>query len=62
MRMPPPPFSGDGIPLDRVIPDIHSGRFFGSIGKWVYDLTVIGVLILSITGLILFFRTRRRAR
>lgn len=55
-------FSGDGIPLDRVILDIHSGRFFGSIGKWVYDLTVIGVLILSVTGLILFFRTRRRAR
>ncbi len=55
-------FSGDGIPLDRVILDLHSGRFFGSIGKWIYDLTVIGVLILSITGFVLFIRTRRRAR
>lgn len=55
-------FSGDGIPLDRVILDLHSGRFFGTIGKWVYDLTVIGVLILSATGLVLFFRAHRRAR
>ncbi|QTN33265.1 PepSY domain-containing protein [Akkermansiaceae bacterium] len=55
-------FSGDGIPLDRVILDIHSGRFFGTIGKWIYDLTVIGVLILSATGFVLFFRTRRRAK
>lgn len=55
-------FSGDGIPLDRVILDLHSGRFFGTIGKWIYDLTVIGVLILSATGFILFFRTRRRAK
>jgi len=55
-------YSGEGIPLDRVILDLHSGRFFGTIGKWIYDLTVIGVLILSATGLVLFFRTRRRAR
>lgn len=55
-------YSGDGIPLDRIILDLHSGRFFGSIGKWIYDLTVIGVLVLSATGLTLFFRTRRRAR
>lgn len=55
-------YSGDGIPLDRFILDLHSGRFFGTIGKWVYDLTVIGVLILSVTGFILFLRTRRRAR
>lgn len=55
-------FSGDGIPLDRVILDLHSGRFFGTIGKWIYDLTVIGVLILSATGFVLFLRTRRRAQ
>jgi hypothetical protein len=55
-------FSGNGIPLDRLILDLHSGRFFGTIGKWIYDLTVIGVLILSATGFILFLRTRRRAK
>lgn len=55
-------FSGNGIPLDRVILDLHSGRLFGAIGKWIYDLTVIGVLILSVTGFILFLRTRRRAK
>lgn len=54
-------FSGDGVPLDRIILDIHSGRFFGSIGKWIYDVLAIGVLILSFTGAILYLRTRRRA-
>lgn len=55
-------FSGDGVPLDRVILDIHSGRFFGTIGKWIYDLLVIGILILSATGIVLFLRIRRRTR
>jgi len=55
-------FSGAGVPLDRVILDLHSGRFFGTIGKWIYDLTVIGVLFLSATGFVLFLRTRRRAK
>lgn len=55
-------FSGDGVPLDRVILDIHSGRFFGTIGKWIYDITVIGVLILSATGFVLFLKTRRRKK
>lgn len=55
-------YSGDGIPLDRLILDLHSGRFFGTVGKWIYDLTVIGVLVLSATGFILFLGTRRRAR
>ena len=53
-------FSGDGIPLDRVILDIHSGRIFGSVGKWIYDITTVGVLILSATGFVLFFRARRQ--
>jgi hypothetical protein len=55
-------FSGDGIPLDRVVLDIHSGRIFGTVGKWIYDITVIGVLILSVTGFALFLKTRRRDR
>lgn len=53
-------FSGDGIPLDRVILDIHSGRLFGTAGKWIYDITVIGVLILSATGFVLFLKSLRR--
>ena len=55
-------FSGDGVPLDCVILDIHSGRFFGPIGKWIYDLLVIGILVLSVTGIVLYLRIRRRAR
>lgn len=55
-------YSGDGIPLDRLILDIHSGRFFGGIGKWIYDILCFGVLALSATGLILFLRNRKRSR
>lgn len=54
-------YAGDGLPFDRVILDIHSGRFFGSIGKWIYDLMLFGVLVLSATGVVLFFKNRRRA-
>lgn len=53
-------FHGGGIPLDRVILDLHSGRIFGTFGKWLYDLAVIGAIILSATGFLLFLRARRR--
>lgn len=53
-------FVGEGLPLDRVILDIHSGKFFGPLGKWVWDVIVVGILVLSVTGFVLFFRTRRR--
>jgi len=46
--------------MDRVILDIHSGRFFGSIGKWVWDILVIGILALSISGFVLFLRYQKR--
>ena len=55
-------FLGDGIPMDRVILDLHSGKILGPIGKWLWDLVVIAVLILSITGFVLFFKNRRRAK
>ncbi len=55
-------FSGEGIPLDRVILDLHSGRIFGDFGKWIWDILVLGILVLSATGLVLFFRKKARPR
>ena len=55
-------FFGEGIPLDRVILDLHSGKIFGSFGKWIWDVLVLGILVLSFTGLVLFFRKRARPR
>ncbi|MFD2256427.1 PepSY domain-containing protein [Luteolibacter algae] len=55
-------FRGEGLPLDRVILDIHSGRILGPVGKWLWDIAAIGVLALSISGLILFFKNRKRNR
>ncbi len=53
-------FFGDGIPLDRVLLDLHSGKLFGPVGKWIWDILVIGILILSITGFLLFLKHRKR--
>jgi len=53
-------WSRSELPASRVILDLHSGRFFGSIGKYLYDLVAICTILLSITGIVLFFRRPRR--
>ncbi len=41
---------------------LHSGAFFGPVGRWVYDLVAIAVLGLGVTGLVLWVRGRRVER
>ena len=53
-------WSRSELPASRVILDLHSGRFFGTIGKYLYDLVAICTILLSITGIALFFRKPRR--
>ncbi|NND43813.1 MAG: PepSY domain-containing protein [Xanthomonadales bacterium] len=50
---------GEAISLERLVLDLHSGRLFGSWGVWVYDLLAIGLAVLALTGLLLWFRGRR---
>ena len=38
------------ITYERVIVDIHTGRFFGQAGVTLIDLVTIGLILLSITG------------
>lgn len=54
-------YAGEGLSLYRIILDVHSGRFFGPVGKWIYDITAIGTILLSATGMYLFFRHRKRS-
>ncbi len=43
---------------ERWLQDLHSGRFFGTIGVIVLDIASALLLILAITGLIIWWRSR----
>ena len=56
-------FRGEGLPLERVILDLHSGRLLGRIGVYLMDSAAILMLLLTFTGLgIWISRVKRRAR
>lgn len=49
---------------ERVILDIHSGRFFGSLGPWFMDLVALSLIIMAISGIYLWqqVRPKKKAR
>jgi hypothetical protein len=56
-------YAGRGLPASRILLDIHTGRFFGAIGTWIMALATILLILLSITGLIMWTKTdQRRAK
>ena len=55
-------YRGEGLSLERILLDLHSGRIFGTIGILVYDLLALALGFLSISGLILWFRGRRNGK
>jgi hypothetical protein len=55
-------YRGDGLSLERVLLDLHSGRIFGPVGVFVYDLLAVCLGFLSISGLVLWFRSRRNGK
>jgi hypothetical protein len=55
-------YRGDGLSLERVLLDLHSGRIFGSVGVLVYDLLALALGFLSLSGLVLWFRSRRNGK
>lgn len=50
---------GAGVPLHRIIADIHSGRILGSWGPYLMDAAALSLIILAISGFI-NWRGRRR--
>lgn len=46
------------ITLERVVIDIHSGRFFGVPGPYFMDLAAASMLFLVITGLTMWWMKR----
>lgn len=43
-------YRGQGLSWYRVLLDLHSGRFFGSLGVWIVDLAALAMLFLTVTG------------
>lgn len=47
---------------ERLLQDLHSGRFFGVVGIVVIDLATVLLLILAGTGLVIWWRSRNPAQ
>jgi uncharacterized iron-regulated membrane protein len=41
---------GAGLPVSRVLADLHSGRLFGKAGVFVMDIVALSVVLLAVTG------------
>jgi len=52
-------FRGEVLPVERVLLDVHSGRFFGKIGPWVFDIAAALLILLSLSGTWIWLKRRR---
>lgn len=53
---------GDGLPLERVMLDLHSGRILGNAGVYLMDGAALLFLVLAGSGMWLWMRRRISAR
>lgn len=53
-------YRGQGLSLERVILDLHSGRIFGSAGPLLADMVAVLFIFLAMTGIWIWFKTRRK--
>ena len=52
-------YRGEVLPVERVILDLHSGRIFGSAGPWLFDIAALLLILLALTGTVIWLRRRR---
>jgi len=55
-------YRGEGLPLERIILDIHSGRIFGTFGVYVMDGVALLMMFLSLSGLWMWWQRRMKQR
>lgn len=48
------------LPLERIVLDLHSGRFLGKYGPLVMDLAALLLIVLSFSGVWIYIRTSRK--
>ncbi len=53
-------YRGKGLSLERVLLDLHSGRILGSWGVYLVDAAALLFLILAITGVWMWSKTRKQ--
>ena len=56
------PLVRPGIAYERLLLDLHSGRFFGSWGPYFVDAIGAGLMLLALSGLWMFSNQRRQRR
>ncbi|MDB6061686.1 MAG: PepSY protein [Verrucomicrobiaceae bacterium] len=56
------PIIQPGISLERLLLDLHSGRFLGTWGPYFIDLVGLGLLLLALSGLWMYWQHVRRRR
>ena len=56
------PDEAHSVPLQWVITDLHTGEILGTWGPWFFDLIAASFTVLSVTGIIMYFKIRRRKR
>ncbi len=55
-------FRGEVVPVERLLLDLHSGRFFGSLGVYVMDAAALVLLFLALSGSFLWWQQGRKRR
>ena len=45
---------------ERVLLDVHSGRFFGALGPWFMDLVALSLIVMSLSGIYLWQKTKKK--
>ncbi len=55
-------FRGEGLTWSRVLLDLHSGRLFGAAGKWIADISALGLILLALTGILYTTKYLKKAR
>ena len=53
-------FQGEGVPLYRVLLDLHSGKLFSVPGQTIMNLSAISILVLIVSGLMSWRKRKRR--
>jgi hypothetical protein len=53
-------YRGAGLSFERIVLDLHSGRIFGRAGIWLGDIAAIMFILLAMTGIWMWFKTRRK--